>query len=103
MKQKKEDDAFSDQMKESMKILAKDYYSSEKIKLDVVQELETRSKANRETEENKENEEGAKDDAAPKEIDIRLRESLRIMSDWIRFRSEVTGTVTEPSPPAKES
>ncbi len=103
LKQKKEDDAFSDRMKESMKILAKDYYSSEKVKLDVVQELETRSKANRETEESKENEDGAKDDSAPEEIDIRLRESLRIMSDWIRFRSEVTGTVTEPSPPAKES
>ncbi|MGE4551114.1 MAG: carboxy terminal-processing peptidase, partial [Opitutales bacterium] len=104
LKQKKEDDSFNDRMKESMKILSKDAYSSKKIKLDVVQDLESRSKAIREPDEKSEEaEKNPGDDPAPTEIDIRLRESLRIMSDWIRRRAEVTGTVAETPQPAKES
>ena len=40
---------------------------------------------------------------SPSEIDIRLREGLRIMIDWIRRRTEVTGTVKETPTPEKKS
>jgi carboxyl-terminal processing protease len=101
LKQKREDDTFSERMKESMEKLATGAYTSTKVKLDVVEDLERRSKAVREEEEEEEEEEIK--EPAPMEIDIRLRESLRVMSDWIRHRAEMAEAVAETPQSAKES
>tara|TARA_B100001123_G_scaffold334407_1_gene377623 strand:- start:3508 stop:5805 length:2298 start_codon:yes stop_codon:yes gene_type:complete len=97
--QKHKDDEFSDKMKEAMKKLAESAYSSTEIKLDVVTELERRSKDVRTEEEGAEEEE----EKAPTQIDIRLRESLRIMADWLRYRENASGAVSEEPAPVKES
>ncbi len=113
LKQSREDDVFRERMSESMKKLAEGIYSSKPVKLDVVLDLERRSKEARgkteiekvEIETHDEEEEKIVDveEDSPSEIDIRLREGLRIMSDWIRRRTEVTGNVAETPTPAKES
>ncbi|MBH55264.1 MAG: tail-specific protease [Opitutaceae bacterium] len=96
--QKKEDDAFSERMKASMDKLASTAFPSKPVKLDIVLELERKSKAAR-----SEEDEDEKSDEPPASIDIRLREGLRIMSDWIRRRAEVAEKVAETPIPGKES
>ncbi|MBO93575.1 MAG: tail-specific protease [Opitutales bacterium] len=114
LKQNRKDDAFREQMNETMKKLAKGAYSSKPVKLDVVLDLERRSKKVRDdkidkvvVEEKDTGDEEEKVDGetadSPSEIDIRLREGLRIMIDWIRRRTEVTGTVKETPTPEKKS
>ncbi|MFP6855151.1 MAG: carboxy terminal-processing peptidase, partial [Opitutales bacterium] len=97
LKQKKDDDAYNEEMKAEMKTLAVGAYSSQPVKLDVVLDLERRSNEARE----KVDEE--KVDSKPSVIDIRLREGLRIMSDWIRWKAELTGKTAEKATPVKES
>ena len=95
--QKRKDDAFSEKMKESMKKLAEGVYASTEVKLDVVLELERRSK------EARKQEDGEEEKSPPSVIDIRLRESLRIMTDWLRYRADASGAVAEEPTPIKES
>jgi carboxyl-terminal processing protease len=96
LNQRKSDISFRDQLKDRMETLAKDNYKSTDIELEAAkaQDAETakdKSDAAKVPATDTESPDGSDDDedaGPPVVFDIQLRESLRIMADWIRLEGE---------------
>ena len=98
---KAKDELFSKQLNENMKLLADKSYPSKRIRLEVVRSQDRRS---REVRGEKVEDEGiAEKMDSPSDLDIRLHESLRIMSDWIQIRADSAKVAKSEEDPKKES
>ncbi len=88
LEQKTKDEDFTKELNEEMKELAAKSFPARQVRLDVVRSQDRRS---REVRGEKVEEEGvAEKMEPPKSLDIRLHESLRIVSDWIILREEAS-------------
>ena len=98
---KAKDESFSKQLNEKMKLLADKSFPSKRIRLEVVRNQDRRS---REVRGEKVEDEGiAEKMDSPTDLDIRLHESLRIMSDWIQIRADSAKDAKSEKDPKKES
>ena len=98
---KAKDESFSKQLNEKMKLLADKSFPSKRIRLEVVRNQDRRS---REVRGEKVEDEGiAEKMDSPTDLDIRLHESLRIMSDWIQIRADSAKVAKSEKDPKKES
>jgi carboxyl-terminal processing protease len=88
LEQKTKDEDFTKELNEEMKELAGKTFPTRQVRLDVVRSQDRRS---REVRGEKVEEEGvAEKMEPPTNLDIRLHESLRIVSDWILLREEAS-------------
>ncbi|MDA1045578.1 MAG: carboxy terminal-processing peptidase [Verrucomicrobia bacterium] len=88
LEQKTKDEDFTKELNEEMTELAAKTFPARQVRLDVVRSQDRRS---REVRGEKVEEEGvAEKMEPPTNLDIRLHESLRIVSDWILLREEAS-------------
>ena len=88
LEQKTKDTDFTKELNEEMKELAAKSFPARQVRLDVVRSQDRRS---REVRGEKVEEEGVAEKMEPATtLDIRLHESLRIVSDWILLREEAS-------------
>jgi carboxyl-terminal processing protease len=88
LEQKTKDEDFTKELNEEMKELAGKSFPARQVRLDVVRSQDRRS---REVRGEKVEEEGVAEKMEPAtNLDIRLHESLRIVSDWILLREEAS-------------
>ena len=88
LKQKTKDEDFTKELNEEMKELAGKSFPARQVRLDVVRSQDRRS---RQVRGEKVEEEGVAEKMEPAtNLDIRLHESLRIVSDWILLRQEAS-------------
>ena len=88
LEQKTKDEDFTKELNEEMKELAAKSFPARQVRLDVVRSQDRRS---REVRGEKVEEEGVAEKMEPATaLDIRLHESLRIVSDWILLREEAS-------------
>ncbi len=88
LEQKTKDEDFTKELNEEMKELAAKSFPARQVRLDVVRSQDRRS---REVRGEKVEEEGVAEKMEPAtNLDIRLHESLRIVSDWILLREEAS-------------
>ncbi|MBU61661.1 MAG: tail-specific protease [Opitutae bacterium] len=88
LKQKTRDEDFTKELNEEMKELAGKSFPARQVRLDVVRSQDRRS---RQVRGEKVEEEGVAEKMEPAtNLDIRLHESLRIVSDWILLRQEAS-------------
>jgi carboxyl-terminal processing protease len=88
LEQKTKDEDFTKELNEEMTELAAKTFPARQVRLDVVRRQDRRS---REVRGEKVEEEGvAEKMEPPTNLDIRLHESLRIVSDWILLREEAS-------------
>jgi carboxyl-terminal processing protease len=88
LEQKTKDEDFTKELNEEMKELAAKSFPARQVRLDVVRGQDRRS---REVRGEKVEEEGVAEKMEPATtLDIRLHESLRIVSDWILLREEAS-------------
>ena len=88
LEQKTKDTDFTKELNEEMKELAAKSFPARQVRLDVVRSQDRRS---REVRGEKVEEEGVAEKMEPAtNLDIRLHESLRIVSDWILLREEAS-------------